>query len=89
MAELRELLDRLAFGNDVPGAALALAARHLSAIEQARSALDRAAIRLDPDHLDLLAADLRDALDSLGQVLGAVTPDDILGKIFATFCIGK
>jgi tRNA modification GTPase len=89
MPELRDKLDRLAFGHDTGGAALALAARHLNAIEQARAALNRAAARLEQNHLDLLAADLREALDALGQVLGAVTPDDILGRIFATFCIGK
>jgi tRNA modification GTPase len=38
---------------------------------------------------ELLAAELRQALDELSQVLGVVTPDDILGKIFSSFCIGK
>jgi tRNA modification GTPase len=38
---------------------------------------------------ELIAAELRQALDSLGQVLGDVSPDDILGRIFSTFCIGK
>jgi len=28
-------------------------------------------------------------LDALGRVTGAVTPDDLLGRIFSTFCIGK
>jgi tRNA modification GTPase len=32
---------------------------------------------------------LRGALDALGQILGVVTPDDILGKVFSKFCIGK
>ena len=30
-----------------------------------------------------------DALDSLGEVTGDVTPDDVLGSIFANFCVGK
>lgn len=38
---------------------------------------------------ELLAVDLRDALDSLGQVTGETTPDDILDLVFQQFCIGK
>ena len=37
----------------------------------------------------MIAHDLRQALDSIGHVLGQVTPDEVLGKIFAGFCIGK
>jgi tRNA modification GTPase len=88
MDQLLRELDRLAFGSESDGAALALSARHIRAIEEAIEALGEAA-----DHAELgtelLAADLREALDILGQILGVVTPDDVLGKIFATFCIGK
>ncbi|MEX2560316.1 MAG: tRNA modification GTPase [Pirellulales bacterium] len=38
---------------------------------------------------ELLAAELRTALDELGQVVGAVYTDDILDRIFSRFCIGK
>jgi tRNA modification GTPase len=38
---------------------------------------------------ELVAADLRAALDELGQVLGTVYTDDILDRIFSRFCIGK
>lgn len=38
---------------------------------------------------DLLAIDVRDALDALGQITGETTPDDILDLIFGQFCIGK
>lgn len=38
---------------------------------------------------ELLAADLRMALDDLGRVAGAVVTDDILDRIFSRFCIGK
>ncbi len=40
-------------------------------------------------HPELLAADLRRALDLLGQITGTISPDEILGRIFSTFCIGK
>lgn len=38
---------------------------------------------------ELLALDLRDALQSLGQITGETTPDQILDQIFSKFCIGK
>lgn len=38
---------------------------------------------------ELLAVELRDALDGLGQILGVVYSDDLLGRIFSKFCIGK
>jgi len=38
---------------------------------------------------EYLALDLRDALDALGEITGETTPDEILGRIFAGFCIGK
>jgi tRNA modification GTPase len=41
------------------------------------------------DAEDLLAAELRTALDHLGRVVGAVVTDDILDRIFSKFCIGK
>lgn len=38
---------------------------------------------------EFLAEDLREALEALGEITGECTPDDILEKIFASFCIGK
>ena len=85
--ELLCRLDTLAFGETAAGDSLALTARHLAAIEESLAALHRAAAVVDNE--ELLAAELRASLDALGQILGIVTPDDILGRIFAGFCIGK
>jgi tRNA modification GTPase len=64
--------------------------RHLDALERVGAALDRArdavAARLGAE---LVAEDLRQAQNALGEITGAFTPDDLLGQIFATFCIGK
>lgn len=38
---------------------------------------------------ELAALELREALDKLGEVCGTITSDDILGRIFSQFCIGK
>ncbi|HEY7087706.1 MAG TPA: tRNA modification GTPase [Tepidisphaeraceae bacterium] len=89
---LRKRLDVLAFGPSTDrGATLALNARHVAAIEEARAALSRARDRIsDPTAgSELLALELRESLDALGRVLGSVSPDDLLTRIFSTFCIGK
>jgi len=64
--------------------------RHKTALEQTKDSLDRAlsSVRtgLSPE---FFAVDLRDALDSLGLIIGATYTDDILERIFNDFCIGK
>ena len=39
--------------------------------------------------LDAVVQDLEDALASLGEVTGEVTPDDVLDSVFSNFCVGK
>ncbi|MBI1850912.1 MAG: tRNA modification GTPase [Planctomycetes bacterium] len=70
--------------------ALAAAARHGALLEVAAEALARgrdAVASARP--LEIVAVDLREALDALGEIVGAVTTDDLLGRIFSQFCIGK
>lgn len=64
--------------------------RHLLALQQARSYLISGQEQLH-DHAagELLAEDLRKAQDHLGEITGTFTPDDLLGEIFSSFCIGK
>jgi len=38
---------------------------------------------------ELVAAHLRAGLDALGSIGGSVTPDDVIGLVFARFCVGK
>ncbi len=38
---------------------------------------------------EFVALDVRDASDALGELLGKITTEDILEKIFSQFCIGK
>lgn len=64
-------------------------ARHVDALQQARTELAAARVQLDREALDLAAESLRLAHDALGQITGRVRPDDLLGHIFSSFCIGK
>jgi tRNA modification GTPase len=64
--------------------------RHKIAIEKAREGLYSFKEALSKgDSPEFLAADLRYALHSLGEITGEVTTEDLLGKIFSKFCIGK
>jgi tRNA modification GTPase len=66
-------------------------ARHVEALRRARVHLETAEghARAGDLALDLLAEELRDAHDALGEITGAFSADDLLGAIFGRFCIGK
>ncbi len=64
--------------------------RHAEGLRQALQALERAQLALgDDEPLELAAADLREATQALDELIGTVTPDDVLGAVFSRFCIGK
>ena len=65
-------------------------ARQKESVAEALESVKHALISADDNYtLDAVVQDLEDALDSLGEVTGDVTPDDVLGSIFANFCVGK
>ena len=61
--------------------------RHLRALEAARGHLEASAAQLSRP--ELFAEELRLAQVALGGITGEFTADDLLGEIFARFCIGK
>ncbi|MBV9211476.1 MAG: GTP-binding protein, partial [Acidobacteria bacterium] len=65
-------------------------ARHFDLLQRAQSSL-RSSHSLLKEHAseELVLVGLHDALRFLGEITGETTPDDILSRIFATFCIGK
>ncbi len=64
--------------------------RHLQALESTQQAVERAEYQLRVFNAgELMAEELRTAQDQLGQITGKFTPDDLLGVIFSSFCIGK
>jgi tRNA modification GTPase len=82
----RELTDSEA-GGDLPAGT---SARCRGSLLAARDALQAATATLDAGGGDeLVAVDLRRAIDELGKVVGIVVTDDILDRIFSRFCIGK
>jgi len=64
--------------------------RHLDALERAQRFLESGKAQLHGYAAgELLAEDLRAAQNSLSEITGEFTPDDLLGRIFSSFCIGK
>jgi tRNA modification GTPase len=64
--------------------------RHKKALDLAAAALGRAAnILTEGRPLEIFSIELREAADSIGEITGAVTTDEILNRIFSDFCIGK
>jgi tRNA modification GTPase len=64
--------------------------RHIVSLEAARAAFDAGVRRLEAERAgELFAEELRLAQQALGEITGEVTSDDLLGRIFGSFCIGK
>jgi tRNA modification GTPase len=64
--------------------------RHLESVQSAIESLERArgAVEQQMEH-EFVALDLREGLDALGEIVGHVSTEDLLGRIFSEFCVGK
>jgi tRNA modification GTPase len=82
------LKQRAGFDHSTEGIFMARR-RHLDALERARRALQQGLIHTHTRHSELLAEELRQAQAALGEITGEVTSEDLLDKIFSTFCVGK
>lgn len=95
---LREsIADHLAgAAGSLAAESLALQPRHEESLRAAHAALAQAMSQITPQsenrHLsrpEVIAGSLRLALDSLACLGGTMTPDDVIGLVFARFCVGK
>ena len=86
----RALLDLAGWQAGAEGSFIARE-RHVQALAEVDAHLAEARLLLDSgaDRLDLLAEELRLAQSALSAITGEFSSDDLLGVIFASFCIGK
>ena len=87
MDDLRQVLLRAAGWQGTGESAFLARERHLRALARARLHLESAA--QEAERWELFAEELRLAQAELAEITGEFSPDDLLGEIFARFCIGK
>ncbi len=87
---LREHLKQLMGYSTEESGSFSARQRHVDALRCAKEVLDNGRLQLvEAGAGELLAEDLRVAQNHLGEITGQITPDDLLGRIFSSFCIGK
>jgi tRNA modification GTPase len=87
---LRAHLKQIAGYQETTEGAFLARRRHLDALGRAQDALRQARTALQATgSAELTAEDLRLAQQALGEITGEVTSDELLGRIFSSFCIGK
>jgi tRNA modification GTPase len=96
LAELKRAMGAALGGASAGAAHAGVVPRHQRALREARGALSRAIAAVTPDEHaprlgspELVASEIRLALDAMGEITGHVTADDVLGRVFAVFCVGK
>ena len=88
--ELRAHLKGCMGFQTVEGGAISARRRHLESLARAREHAEEAARQLTERRAgELVAEELRAAQTALGEITGEFTSEDLLGRIFAGFCIGK
>ena len=89
---LRSLIAQTVWSGQAgaPGDTLVTNVRHKLALERAREAIEagRSAAQRQLSE-EYIASDLREALDALGEIVGVTLTQDVIDRIFETFCIGK
>jgi len=87
---LREHIKQLAGYRNLGEGAFTARRRHVDALARARTHFDAGRRALEEARAgELLAEELRLSHQALGEITGAVSSDELLGKIFSEFCIGK
>jgi tRNA modification GTPase len=89
---LKDAIKSLVWAGEIKAEMLQVAinSRHQDALNRARTAAKQAAESLREGlTLELIAFDLRIAANAVGEIVGKTTTEDLLDKIFSTFCIGK
>lgn len=88
-ARIRAEIGRLGDRHERGSAIAATSTRCHGSLQRADESLQAAAALVATGSDELLAAEVRSALDALGEIVGAICADDVLDRVFGQFCIGK
>jgi tRNA modification GTPase len=89
---LKDAIKKLIWSGEIHAEMLQVMinSRHQEALNRARIAMQRAVESFRQDHtLELVAVDLRIAVNAVGEIVGKTTTEDLLDVVFSQFCIGK
>lgn len=87
---IQRILERFTLPEVIPDRPLVTNARHIAALERCSDALQNAVNAMQTGAgFEFIAFDLIAASNALGEILGVLSPDDLLQRIFSGFCIGK
>lgn len=91
--EMEEFIYKYIVGNDVEDSSTDIVLtniRHKGSLEKTKESIVNILETLENGYpLDLVSVDIKEALDSLGEITGEITSEDILDKVFSSFCVGK
>jgi len=90
--ELKKMMEKAVWGAraGAPEGAVVTNLRQKQALKGASEAIGRAVGSVEKNLLpELIAIELKEALDSIGEITGEIITDDILDKVFSQFCVGK
>ena len=91
--EMEDLLYKYIYENDIKDSSqefIITNIRHKTALEKTKIAISNIFTTIENElPLDLIAVDLKEALDQLSEITGEITTEDILSHIFSSFCVGK
>jgi tRNA modification GTPase len=91
LSQLKDVLTNEYNNSSIdPNSTLVTNLRHYQALQETKSALLRVVEGIDEAlPTDLLTQDIREALFHIGEIVGVINTEEILGNIFSKFCIGK
>jgi tRNA modification GTPase len=90
LPQLRKMLWDMAQINQVSSDAIVTNTRHYNCLKEAIEALEQVLMLMDQSaSSDLLAFELKRAVNAIGDITGQISNDEVLGNIFGKFCIGK
>lgn len=87
--ELKKLLSAIAVGENALDKSFIVEERHYNALLRAKKSLDEAVAAIGSLTCDMIAVDLRETWNALGEITGETASEEVINRIFSKFCVGK